>query len=328
MDLIALLAAVAILGAIVTGLLALYNASASPRGNLDRRLGSIMGEDASYEAVAAGAVGLRASRTGSIPIISAIMANRSSSDALAVQLERADMKLTVSEYVAARIFFGLFGLGIPILLLGTTPKGVPVAVLAGLFGYMLPRLYMARGKGKRLSKLNEQLPDMLTMLANALKSGFGLMQGMDLVAKELEHPIATDMRRMLQDINVGSSTEEALQALAQRSGSGDLDIVVTAMLVQQSTGGNLAEILDTVGHTMRERIRIRGEIKTLTTQQVMTGFIIGLLPVFIALAITVMNPEYINLLFTRTAGQIMLAGGVMMELIGMFVIKKILEIEV
>jgi tight adherence protein B len=169
---------------------------------------------------------------------------------------------------------------------------------------------------------------MLTMLANALKSGFGLMQSMDLVAKELEHPIATDLRRMLQDINVGSSTEVALQGMADRSGSADLDIVVTAMLIQQSTGGNLAEILDTVSHTMRERIRIRGEIKTLTTQQIMTGFIIGLLPVFIALGITVLNPEYINLLFTRTAGQIMIAGGVMMELIGLFIIKKILDIEV
>jgi tight adherence protein B len=328
MDLIALLAALTVLGAIVTGLMALYQATANPRGDLERRLGTLMGEDAGFEIAAASFEGLRSRRMGSIPIISSLLANRASTDDLAVELERADMKLTVSEFVAARIFFGLFGLGIPILLFGTTPKGVGAAIVAGLVGYMLPKLYMSRGKSKRLTKLNDQLPDMLTMLANALKSGFGLMQGMDLVAKELEHPIATDMRRMLQDINVGSSTEDALQGLAQRSGSSDLDIVVTAMLIQQSTGGNLAEILDTVGHTMRERIRIRGEIKTLTTQQVMTGFIIGMLPVFIALAIFVLNPEYINLLFTRTAGNFMLAGGVMMEFIGMFLIKRILNIEV
>jgi tight adherence protein B len=166
------------------------------------------------------------------------------------------------------------------------------------------------------------------MLANALKSGFGLMQSMDLVARELEHPIATDIRRMLQDINVGAATDEALANFARRSGSSDLDIVVTAMLIQQSTGGNLAEILETVGHTMRERIRIRGEIKTLTTQQVMTGAIIGALPIFIALAISVINPDYIGLLFTRTVGQVMIAGAIMMELFGMFVIKRILAIEV
>ncbi len=324
MDPIALLAALAVLGAIVTAMLAMYNAAASPRGNLERRLGSLMGEDSGYQVIPASVSGLRRSRTGTTPIISALLANRSGTDDLGIQLERADMKLTVSEYVAARIFSGLFGAGLPILLLGTGPKGVAATVIAGLFGYMLPRFYMMRARSKRLTKLNEQLPDMLTMLANALKSGFGLMQSMDLVGKELEHPIATDILRMLQEINVGSSTEDALQNLAERSGSADLDIVVTAMLIQQSTGGNLAEILDTVGHTMRERIRIRGEIKTLTTQQVMTG----LLPVFIGLAITVLNPEYINLLFTRTVGQVMLAGGVMMELIGMFIIKKILEIEV
>ena len=170
-----------------------------------------------------------------------------------------------------RIFFGLFGLGLPILLMGTKPVGVLAALVAGLIGYMLPKFYMARGRSKRVNKLSEQLPDTLTMLANSLKSGFGLMQSMDLVSRELEHPIATDIRRMLQDINVGAATDEALQAFARRSGSSDLDIVVTAMLIQQSTGGNLAEILETVGHTMRERIRIRGEIKTLTTQQVMTG---------------------------------------------------------
>jgi tight adherence protein B len=117
-------------------------------------------------------------------------------------------------------------------------------------------------------------------------------------------------------------------SLARRSGSADLDIVVTAMLVQQSTGGNLAEILDTVSHTMRERIRIRGEIKTLTTQQVMTGAIIGLLPVFLAIAISFVNPEYINLLFTRTVGQLMIAAAVFMEMFGLFVIKRILAIEV
>ncbi len=116
------------------------------------------------------------------------------------------------------------------------------------------------------------------MLANSLKAGFGLMQSLELASRELAHPLATDIRRMLQDINVGMQTDEALTQFSYRSGSADLDIVVTAMLIQQSTGGNLAEILETVGHTMRERNRIRGEIKTLTTQQTMTGFIIAGLP--------------------------------------------------
>jgi tight adherence protein B len=287
-----------------------------------------MGDENGFEVTAASVEGLRHKRVGTIPIISTIMAGRHTSEELALQLERADMKLTVSEFVAVRIFLGLFGLGLPVVLMGTTPVGLLLALVGALVGYTLPKLYLAHGKSKRVSKLDSQLPDALTMLANALKSGFGLMQSMDLVARELEHPIATDIRRMLQDINVGAATDEALQNLAKRAGSADLDIVVTAMLIQQSTGGNLAEILETVGHTMRERIRIRGEIKTLTTQQVMTGFIIGALPIFLALAISVINPSYINLLFTRTAGQFMIAGAVVMEMFGMFVIKRILAIEV
>ena len=106
------------------------------------------------------------------------------------------------------------------------------------------------------------------------------MQSLDLASRELEHPIATELRRTLHDINVGCEHRGgARRALAKRSGSDDLDIVITAMLIQQSTGGNLAEILDNVAHTMRERIRIRGEIKTLTSQQMLTGFIIGGLPI-------------------------------------------------
>jgi tight adherence protein B len=328
MDVIALLAALCILGFIVSLLLAIYQMSASPRGNLERRLGNLMGDSSGFEVTAASFEGLRSKRVGTIPIISSLLAGRNTTEELALQLERADMKLTVSEFVAVRIFFALFGAGLPILLIGPKPMGIFLAGAGALAGYMLPKLYLARGKSKRVQKLNEQLPDALTMLANALKSGFGLMQSMDLVARELEHPIATDIRRMLQEINVGAATDEALQGLARRSGSSDLDIVVTAMLIQQSTGGNLAEILETVGHTMRERIRIRGEIKTLTTQQVMTGVIIGSLPLFLFVAIGAINPDYINLLLTRTVGQGMIAVGIMMELFGLFFIKRILAIEV
>jgi tight adherence protein B len=206
--------------------------------------------------------------------------------------------------------------------------GILLMLGGGLVGFVLPALWLSRAQKKRINKLDAQLPDTLTMLSNSLKAGFGLMQSMDLVSKEMEHPIATEIRRMLQDINVGASTESALQGFATRSGSSDLDIVVTAMLIQQTTGGNLAEILDNVSHTMRERIRIRGEIKTLTTQGVMTGFIIGGMPVFIGGIVTVLNPKYIDPLLTTTPGYIMLGGAVLLEAFGIMVIKKILAIEV
>jgi tight adherence protein B len=242
-------------------------------------------------------------------------------------LERADIKLTVSEFVAVRIFLAFVMAMLPFILMDGA-LSIILALVLGFVGYLLPKLWLSRAKGKRITKLNSQLPDALSMMSNSLKAGFGLMQSLELVSRELAHPIATDMKRTLQEIQVGSTTEEALLNFGARSGSQDLDIVITAMLIQQSTGGNLAEILDNVGHTMRERIRIRGEIKTLTTQGVMTGFIIGGLPIFIGLAVSVMNPGYIEPLFTSLVGNAMLAFAVFLETIGALSIKKIMAIEV
>jgi len=187
---------------------------------------------------------------------------------------------------------------------------------------------MKMAQGSRLKKLNEQLLEGLTMLSSSLRAGFGLMQGMDILAREMPHPMSTEMRRFIQDINVGSSTEEALLNLSRRCGSPDVDIVVTAMIIQQQTGGNLGEILDNVNETMRERVRIRGEIKTLTTQQALSGWVIGLLPPVVAGFIFVINPVYMEPLYKDTIGWAMLAFAAFMETMGVIIIKKIISIEV
>ena len=330
MDPIALLAASCVLGSIVLAMMSLYAATASPRSGMERRLGRMLGETVGDDFVAGGgaaAEGLRQKRSGSIPLIGSFIKGKSWTQSLAEDLDRADIKLNVSEFVAVRLFLTFILVALPFILLGGILGFVAAAAL-GLVGYTLPKLWLGRAKKKRISKLDSQLPDALTMMANSLKAGFGLMQSLELISRELDHPIATDIRRTIQEIQVGSTTEEALLNFSARSGSSDLDIVVTAMLVQQSTGGNLAEILDNVGHTMRERIRIRGEIKTLTTQGVMTGFIIGGLPIFIGGTVSVMNPGYIDPLFNTLAGNALLAMAVVMETIGALVIKKIMAIEV
>ena len=328
MDPIALVAALCVLGAIVVGMIGIANANAGPRTNLDRRLGRVMGQSIGddWEGGEAVAEGLRRHREG-LPFITGFLKNRNSVSDTAATLERADLKLTVSEYVAVRVFLASVLAGVMFLLLGV-PIGIIVGALAAIAGYVLPRFYVGFRVSKRINKLDSQLPDALTMLANSLKSGFGLMQSLDLASRELAHPLATEIQHMMQDINVGMKTDEALQRFADRAGSADLDIVVTAMLIQQSTGGNLAEILENVGHTMRERNRIKGEIKTLTTQQTLTGFIIGGLPILVGLAITVLNPEYIRPLYTTLPGYIMLGGAATLEFFGVMVIKKILQIEV
>jgi tight adherence protein B len=328
MDPIALLAATCVLGSIVLAMMSLYTATASPRTGMERRLGRMLGETLGDDFVTeAASEGLRQKRSGNIPIIGSFIRDKSWTQSLAEDLDRSDIKLNVSEFVAVRLFLTFILVVLPFIFLSGILSFIGAAGL-GLLGFKLPYLWLSRAKKKRISKLDSQLPDALTMMSNSLKAGFGLMQSLELVSRELEHPIATDMRRTLQDIQVGSTTEEALLNFSARSGSSDLDIVITAMLIQQSTGGNLAEILDNVGHTMRERIRIRGEIKTLTTQGVMTGFIIGGLPIFIGVVVSLLNPGYIDPLFNSLIGNAMLAMAVVMETIGILVIKKIMAIEV
>jgi tight adherence protein B len=326
MDVVAFAAALAVMGAIITGLYALYQSTASPRSNMERRLGNLMGEANPLQASAADFEALRTRRESKVPILGSLMKGSLTND-LGLELERADMNLTVSEFLALRFFFLLAGLAMPLLLIGSPIKFL-VALPVGFVGYQLPKIYLSMAKGRRQGKLDGQLPDMLSMLANSLKAGFGLMQSMDMISKEMDHPISTEIQRVLQEINVGAATDAALANMAKRSGSPDLDIVVTAMLIQQSTGGNLAEILDTVAHTMRERIRIRGEIKTLTTQQMMTGYVIGALPLFVGVAISLFNPGYISILFHNIIGLVMLGVAFLMECFGIFLIKRILAIEV
>jgi len=144
----------------------------------------------------------------------------------------------------------------------------------------------------------------------------------------MEHPIATELAQTVHETNVGSSVEEAFLNLGERGANYDLDLVVTAILVQRSAGGNLAEILQTVTETMRERARIRGEIETLTAQQKLTGIVIALLPVGVGGMFMLVSPEYMNVLFTEMLGRVMLGMAVVMQVVGILVIGRILDIEV
>ncbi len=328
MDLLALVTALTVMSAIIVGLLALHQATASPRNSLQRRLGAVLGDPAELDVPMSEHEALRPTRTGRTPIISSLLEGRAWTEQMAFRLDRADIRLTVSEFVSLRILISFLLALVPFVMIGAAGFGILAIVAAIAIGWLLPGVYVSFAHQRRLNKLNEQLIEALTMLANSLKSGFGLMQSMELVSRELEHPIATELRRTLHDINVGATTEEALQALADRSGSDDLAIVITAMLIQQSTGGNLSEILENVAHTLRERIRIRGEIKTLTSQQMLTGFIIGGLPFAMVGLFSVINPDYMSPLFTETAGQVMLVIAGMLELFGILLIRKILAIEV
>jgi tight adherence protein B len=322
LDPLAAVMAVSAMITVVLGVVAFYGA-AVPSGLVRGRLEGLMSGTSVVDTGSSAA--LRHSKGDGGPF--AALVNGKLTEQLALQLERADMTLSPGEYVALRLVLGFVGLVVPVLLL-SGPTALVLALVAGLIGYNLPKKYMNRRRQKRVDKLNAQLPEALTMIANALKAGFGLMQALTVAAEQLNHPISTEFGRTIHEMNVGSSAEEALQALSERSSSYDLDIVVTAILVQRTVGGNLGEILDTVADTMRERIRIKGEIQTLTAQQKLTGIVLGLIPVGCGLLFEVMSPGYINPLFTTFVGKVMLGVAVVMEVIGIMIIQRILKIEV
>ena len=214
------------------------------------------------------------------------------------------------------------------LIFGIAPFNFGLGLVLSVVGYMLPAMWVNNKKKGRTTRINQQLVDFLGLVSNSLKSGYGLMQSFEFAARQMQPPIALEIRRMLRDSNLGMGAEDALNALGERIDSTDLDMVLTAINIQRTVGGNLAEILDKVGSTMRERERIRGEIATLTAQQKMTGIVIGGLPVFMFAIFMVMNPGYMSLLLTETIGKAMLGVAVGLQLMGYFAMKRIMAIEV
>ncbi len=256
---------------------------------------------------------------GGISVISGTVAARWMMD-----LERAGLTLKAREYLILRIVVGVV---LTVLAFSFSP--VPVLSIIGLpVGFLAVGMWVKRRKGSRRRKLESQLVEVLQMLASGLRAGFGLIQALETCADQTAAPLSIELRRTLRDTAMGASVEGALQALNDRVGSPDFDIVITAIMIQRSVGGNLAEILDNVAHTMRERERIRGEIRTLTSQQRLTGYVIGGIPVGLFATFMVISPEFTSLLFTDPLGRMMLGAGLVMEGIGFFVISKIVNIEV
>lgn len=238
-------------------------------------------------------------------------------------LARANLKLKVAEYYYIRFGMAL-GLGLFLWLFRDPVSGIMGLVI----GYFLPRFWVGRRIGGRLSAFNKQLPDTITLLSNSLRAGSSFLQSIELVSRETPAPMGEEMLRVVREVNLGLGMEEALHNMVRRIKSEDLDLMVTAISIQQSVGGNLAEILDTIAFTIRERVRIKGEVNTLTAQGRYSGYLVAFLPIAIAGMINMISPAFMQPLFTKTIGQILLVvGGVMMS-IGFFAIRKITDIKV
>jgi tight adherence protein B len=238
-------------------------------------------------------------------------------------LARANLKLRFAEYYYIRIGASL-GLGVLLFVFRDPISGV----IGFLLGYMLPRIWVGRRISGRLSAFNKQLPDTITLLSNSLRAGSSFLQSIELVSREGGPPMSDEMGRVVREVNLGLGMEEALHNLVRRIKSDDLDLMVTAIGIQQQVGGNLAEILDTIAFTIRERVRIKGEINTLTAQGRVSGYLVAFLPIGLGAVLNIINPAFMQPLFTQTIGRILIGVGVVMMTIGFLAIRKITDIKV
>jgi tight adherence protein B len=267
-----------------------------------------------------------------------IVERRTWSEELARDLARADLVLRPAEFVVIRVVVivgaiaGCYALGQTAL----PTLSHPVALVgAAVVGWWLPHFWLHRRQASRVSAFNNALPDVITLIANGLRSGASLVQSIELVTREAQPPVSTEFARVVREVNLGLSLEQALANMNRRERSDDLELMTTAIAIQHQVGGNLAEILDTIAFTIRDRVRIKGEIRTLTAQQRASGYVVGFLPIGLIVILLIIAPRFMAPMFEAPPdlfglplGLYLLAlGGVTMS-IGFLVIRRIVDIDV
>lgn len=238
-------------------------------------------------------------------------------------LERADLEISVNEIITLHFLGYLLVTTILLLVL----KNIVVSVFLGLIGLSLPTLFIKRKIKKRMKAFDNLLVDTCTLIANILKAGFGLRQSLQVIAEEMPPPVSTEFAKVLQEVQYGLSIEDALLNLTKRVESKDLDLLITAILIQMEIGGNLSEILEKIADTVRDRFRIIGEVNALTAQGKMSGIMVGSLPWLIGVFVYFFNPAYISLLWTTFPGMIVLGCALTLLAMGALIIKAMIKIE-
>lgn len=203
-----------------------------------------------------------------------------------------------------------------------------VAVLGiCVVGFAIPPIMVQRSRSKQQQLFNKQLSESLTIMSNCMRSGYSFQQAMHSVSKEMQPPISTEFGRVVREIHYGATLEQALNNMAQRVGSKDFDLLVSAVITSTQVGANLSEILDTISETITDRIRLREEVRVFSAQGRMSGIIIGLLPVVVLLFLMVLNPTYLTDFINHPIGKVLLIASVFLEAIGFFLINRIVDIK-
>jgi tight adherence protein B len=249
---------------------------------------------------------------------------RGFSGRLDAELEAAAVSLRSGEFVIVTVAAAFVGMLVGYVILGSFWLALGAGVLAGA----APTVVLRFSLDRRAEKLREQLPDVLTIMASSLRAGHSFLQALDTVAKEIAQPAAAEFQRVVAEVRLGRGAEDALGALAERVGSADFKWAVLAVNIQREVGGNLAEILDNVADTLRERATMRRQVRVLTSEGRLSAWVLGLMPFAIGFYVYITNPGYIGLLFTTKIGILMLSGAGLLLVTGVFWMKKIVDIDV
>ena len=259
-----------------------------------------------------------------IPWINRTLVSMQSALQLKRMLDQADLHITPSRLLMFSFMSGLLGA----LAASVVTIFIPLMILAGLVTASLPLIHVWWRRKKRFDAFLEHLPDSLDLMSRALSAGHAFPEALHMVSQEMPEPIATEFRKAYEEQNLGLSLKLAMENLTQRIPILDLKLCVTAIMIQRETGGNLAEILEKVAYTIRERFRILGDLKTLTTSSRMSAWLLCGLPIFVALVVTVMNPEYMSVLWKDQRGHYLIAAAMFLQISGMLIVRKILQIKI
>ena len=259
----------------------------------------------------------------SMPTISALLSGRELTERLYLQLSSAGLRMRPSEFVGITAGSFIFSQIIGLALGGHVLLSIGLAVL----GIGIPIAVLKFLQGKRQRAFDAQLVDALMMIASSLRSGFSFLRGMQIVAQEMPAPVSEEFERVINEVGVGRTMEDSLRNMVARMQSYDLDLAVTAILIQLQVGGNLSEMLETIAATIRERVRIFGEMRALTAEGRLSGWVLVAIPIILGFALTVINPLYMSFLFKETLGHYLIGAAVFLQIIGGLVIKRMLVLD-
>ncbi len=245
------------------------------------------------------------------------------SERLSHDLQAAGILMRPEEFLIGWMLLA----AVPMLLIMLITSNTALALVVALIGAVLPPIIVNRAKDKRMELFSKQLGEALPVIGNSLRSGFTFQQSMENVYNNMPDPLSYEFGKAIREMQYGIPFDEAVQRLGDRMQNKDLNLLISAVIIQGKVGGNLAELIDIIGDTIKDRIKIQRDIKTMTGAGKLSGIILGLLPVGLMAVLSIMSPDYLSGFFSSSLGMVMIAVAIFMEIIGFTIILKMTDIK-